>query len=90
MRKPNYYQQIIQTLRRLNKAHPFYNMGQHLSTAVDASDLWAVSDKELFFSLQKYEITLSMDTDHIDEEEIEAIIKDGMNLERTLFEEEED
>lgn len=89
MRKPNYYQQIIQTLRRLNKSHPFYNMGQHLSTSVDASDLWAVSDKELLFSLQKYEITLDMDTDHTDEKEIEAIIKDGMNLER-LFEEEED
>jgi hypothetical protein len=31
-----------------------------------------------------------MDVNHIDEEEIEDIIKDGMNLERTLFEEEED
>ena len=31
-----------------------------------------------------------MDVDHIDEKEIEAIIKDGMNLENTLFEEEED
>jgi hypothetical protein len=30
-----------------------------------------------------------MDVNH-NEEEIEAIIKDGMNLERTLFEEEED
>ena len=89
MKQPNYYRQIIQTLGRLHKAHPYYNMGQHLSTAVDASDLWAVSNKELLLSLQKYEITLSMDIDHIDEEEIEAIIKDGMNLER-LFEEEED
>jgi len=89
MKTPNYYQQIIQTLRRLNKAHPFYNMGQHLSTAMDGSELWAVSDKELLFSLQKYEITLDMDVDHIDDKEIEAIIKDGMNLEK-LFEEEED
>jgi hypothetical protein len=31
-----------------------------------------------------------MDIDHIDHEEIEKIIKDGMNLERTLFEEEEE
>jgi hypothetical protein len=31
-----------------------------------------------------------MDVDHIDQEEIEEIIKDGMNLERTLFEEEEE
>lgn len=85
----NYYRQIIQTLGRLYKAHPFYNMGQHISTAVDGSELWGVSDKELFLSLQKYEANLDMDVNH-NEEEIEAIIKDGMNLERTLFEEEED
>ena len=89
MKQPNYYSKIIQTLTRLHKAHPFYNMGQHISTAVDGSDLWGVPDKELFYSLQKYEASLEMDVNHNDEE-IEAIIKDGMNLERTLFEEEED
>jgi hypothetical protein len=88
-KQPNYYRQIIQTLGRLHKAHPYYNMGQHISTAVDGSDLWGVPDKELFFSLQRYEASLEMDVNH-NEEEIEAIIKDGMNLERTLFEEEED
>jgi len=88
MKQPNYYRQIIQTLGRLHKAHPYYNMGQHISTAVDGSDLWGVPDKELFFSLQRYEASLEMDVNH-NEEEIEAIIKDGMNLER-LFEEEED
>ncbi len=90
MKQPNYYHQIIQTLKRLRKAHATYNMGRHISTALDGSELWGVSDKELFLSLQIYEASLEMDIDHIDEEEIEAIIKDGMNLERTLFEEEED
>jgi hypothetical protein len=88
-KKPNYYRQIIQTLERLQKAHPIYNMGRHISTALDGSELWGVSDKELFLSLQIYETSLDMDVNH-DDEEIEAIIKDGMNLERTLFEEEED
>ena len=88
--KPTYYRQIIQTLEYLYKAHPTYNMGRHISTAVDASDLWGVSDKELFTLLKKYETELEMDVNHIDEDEIDAIIKDGMNLERTLFEEEED
>ena len=76
-------------LESLHKAHPFYNMGQHLSTAVDGSELWGVTDKELLLALEKYEVNLEMDVDH-NEEEIEAIIKDGMNLENTLFEEEED
>ncbi len=89
VRQPNYYRKILNVLESLHKAHPFYNMGQHLSTAVDGSELWGVTDKELLLALEKYEANLEMDVNH-NEEEIEEIIKDGMNLERTLFEEEED
>jgi hypothetical protein len=90
-KKPNYYRQILQTLERLRKAHPTYNIGRHISTALDGyDDIWGVTDKEFLFALEKYELELNMDSPHIDEEEIEAILKDGMNLERTLFEEEEE
>ena len=89
-RHPNYYRQIIHVLESLYKAHPTYNIGRHISTALDDSDLWNITDKEFLFALEKYELALNMDIDHIDQEEIEKIIKDGMNLERTLFEEEED
>ena len=87
-KKPNYYRQIIRTLERLQKSHPTYNIGRHIATALDGSDVWGITDKELLFALQKYEVELNMDADH--EEDIEDIIKDGINLERTLFEEEED
>jgi len=90
MRHPNYYKQIINALERLKKSHPKYNMGRHLSTAIDGSDMWGITDKELLFAIQKYEIELNMDVDHVDEEEIEDIIKDGMNLERMFLDEEED
>ena len=83
MNKPNYYRQIIQTLEHLHKDHPTYNMGRHLSTATNESDLWGVSDKELLNSLKKYETNLDMDNIHNDED-IENIIKDGMNL-RGIF-----
>jgi hypothetical protein len=90
MRKPNYYRQILQTLENLRKAHPTYNIGRHISTALDGyDDVWGVSDKEFLFALEKYEVELNMDVNH-NQEEIEEIIKDGMNLERTLFEEEEE
>jgi hypothetical protein len=90
-KKPNYYRQILQTLERLHKAHPTYNIGRHISTALDGyDDVWGVTDKEFLFALEKYELELNMDVDHIDQEEIDKIIKDGMNLERTLFEEEEE
>jgi len=90
-RQPNYYRQIIHVLESLRKAHPTYNIGRHISTALDGyDDIWGVTDKEFLFALEKYELELNMDSPHIDEEEIEEIIKDGMNLERTLFEEEEE
>ena len=90
-KKPNYYRQIVKALERLQKAHPTYNMGRHLATALDGySDVWGVTDKELLFALQKYEIELNMDYPHVDEDEIEDIIKDGMNLERLFLDEEED
>ena len=78
-------------LESLHKAHPTYNIGRHISTALDGyNDVWGVTDKEFLFALEKYELALNIDIDHIDQEEIEKIIKDGMNLERTLFEEEEE
>ena len=89
MKTPNYYRQIIQTLVRLQKAYPTYNMGRHISTALDEySDVWGVSDREFLYAIQKYEIELNIDGPHIDDEEIEEIIKDGMNLDN-IFEEEE-
>lgn len=88
---PNYYRQIIKALERLQKAHPTYNIGRHIATALDGyTDVWGVTDKEFLFALQKYEIELNMDYSHVDEEEIEDIIKDGMNLERMFLDEEEE
>ena len=89
-KQPNYYRQIIQTLVRLQKAYPTYNIGRHISTAMDEySDVWGVSDKEFLYAIQKYEIELNIDGPHIDDNEIEEIIKDGMNLD-SIFEEEEE
>ena len=82
MSKPTYYKQIIHILESLHKAHPTYNMGRHISTALDNdyTDIWGVSDKELLTSLKKYEASLEMDVSHSDEEDLDKIIKDGMNL----------
>lgn len=88
-KQPNYYRQIIQTLVRLQKAYPTYNIGRHISTALyEYSDVWGVSDREFLYAIQKYEIELNIDGPHLDDKEIEEIIKDGMNLD-SMFEEEE-
>ena len=90
-RQPNYYRKILNVLESLRKAHPTYNIGRHISTALDGyDDIWGVTDKEFLFALEKYELALNMDVDHIDQEEIDKIIKDGMNLERMFLDEEEE
>jgi len=87
----NYYRQIIQTLGRLHKSHPSYNIGRHISTALDGyPDVWCVSDKEFLFALEKYEIELDMDSHLDNDEEIQEIIKNGMNLNKLMLEEEEE
>jgi hypothetical protein len=91
MAKPNYYNQITKTLNRLQKSHPTYNIGKHISTALyEYNDLWGVSDKEFLNALQKYEVELNTDYPHEDEDDLNKIIKGGMNLERMFLEEEED
>lgn len=89
--RPNYhYRKIINVLESLHKAHPTYNMGRHISTALDGyDDIWGITDKEFLFALEKYELALSMDVNH-DQEEIEDIIKDGMHLNTMFLEEEEE
>jgi len=88
MRKSNYYNQIIQLLQQLHTAYPSYNMGRHLSTALDEyGDVWGLTDKEILFALDKYKSQLELDIPHTDDKEIDQIIKDGMNLDDILKEE---
>jgi len=90
MRKPNYYNQAIQTLQKLHAAYPEYNMGRHLATALDEyGDIWAITDKEVAFALDKYRMQLEMDVPRTEEDEIARIIKEGMDLDNLFKEEEE-
>lgn len=77
----NYYNKIISELHTLKENYTKLSMGKHLSSALDDSDLWAISDKELYMALVKYSKQLALDVPH-NEEEIENIIKDGMKLDR--------
>jgi hypothetical protein len=88
MGRLNYYRQALQVLESLNKSHPKYNIGRHLSTALDGHDLWGVSDKEVLQALKDYKTELEIDVPH-KEDDVEDIIKQGMNLNSLdLYEEE--
>lgn len=90
MTKKDCYGEILNVLKELHKAHPNYNMGRHLSTALDGyGDIWGLSNKELLFALRKYKAELEMDVTHSDEE-VDQILRDGMDLENILKEEDED
>ena len=80
----SYYGKCIGILNDLHKKFPMYNMGRHLSTALDEWDIWGISDKELFLSLEKYLAELELDIPHIYNENIEKIIEDGIHLDRIL------
>jgi hypothetical protein len=63
-------------------------MGRHIATALDDyGDIWGLTDKEILFALEKYKSQLELDVPHTDDNELDQIIKDGMNLEDILKEE---
>jgi hypothetical protein len=63
-------------------------MGKHLSTALDESNLWGMSDKEVLTALKKYSDALLLDIEH-KVEDLDTIIKGGMHL-HDVYDEEED
>jgi len=88
MRRTSDYNKIVHLLHDLHVAYPTYNMGRHLSTALDGyGDVWGLTDKELLFALEKYKTQLDMDIPHVDENEIDQIIKEGLDLDNILKEE---
>lgn len=88
MRKASYYSQILTLLQQLHTNFPNYNMGRHIATALDDyGDIWGLTDKEILFALEKYKSQLELDVPHTDDNELDQIIKDGMNLEDILKEE---
>ena len=90
MKKSSYYQQILQVLDTLNSNYPEYNMGRHLATSLDEyGDIWGLSDREILFALEKYKAQIEMDIPHTDDNELDQIIKDGMNLDDILKEDED-
>jgi hypothetical protein len=91
MSKKTHYTEVISILQELNKDFPTYNVGRHLATALDGyGDIWGITDKELAFALSKYKTEIEMDIPHADDSELEKIIKEGMDLDNILKEEEEE
>jgi hypothetical protein len=84
------YQQALKILEDLQKAFPTYNLGRHLSTALyEYKDIWGMTDREMVYALSKYKAELMQDIPHLDGSEIDKIIREGMNLD-TILDDDED
>lgn len=85
-RKPNYFKKITSLLNELHRRFPNQNIGKHIATAIDGSDLWALSDKDLFLALQSYKEELEIASPFTDDDQLQEIINDGLNLASILDE----
>lgn len=88
--KPNHLSKIVKVLEQLHKDFPHCNLGRHLATALDEQDLWSLTDGNMFILLDEYAAELSLDKPHEDSEELEKIIKGGMNLTTLLDDDDEE
>lgn len=87
-RKQSDFSKLISLFTELHKAYPHYGLGRHLSTALaDYGDIWGMTDRELTFALEKYKLQLDMDVSN--PEDIDEIIRQGMDLD-TILKEEDD
>lgn len=88
-RRPSDFSKLITILTDLHRGYPNYNVGRHLATVLaDYGDIWGMTDRELVFAIEKYKIQLDMDVPHAEDSEIDEIIRQGMNLDSILKEEE--
>lgn len=85
-REPNYIKRITTLLTEIHKMFPSHDIGRHMVNALDGSDLWGISDKQLVSVLQKYKDELDIHSIS-KEDDIDEIIRGGMNLNDILDEE---
>lgn len=85
-RRQSDFSKLVSLLTELHKAYPHYGVGRHLSTILaDYGDIWGMTDREFVFALEKYKLQLDMDVPNA--EDIDEIIRQGMNLDSILKEE---
>lgn len=83
-----YFKGIINILKELNTKYPNQGIARHLHDAtLEHKNLWGLDDKELHFSLVRYKQEL--DFNIVDDKEINEILKDGMDLDSILSDEQD-
>lgn len=90
MKKINYKLEAINVLKDIVKSYPTQLLGVHLELALsDYQEPFWLSDKEIYFALEKYRCEKELDIEIPHSTDINDILKDGMDL-TTNLEDEED
>lgn len=88
-KKVQEYGKCLHLLQELKRQYPTYTLGQHMSTALsDYGDIWGLTDKEIFFALEKYRVELEFNI--APEEDVDKVVRDAQDLDKLLNEEEEE
>lgn len=84
MKKTNYYNKVLSVLQDLKKDYPNQTLGQHLGTALsDYSDLWPLSDSEIFHALEKYQF--EQDNNMATDEDVKRILQEGLQIDNPQY-----
>lgn len=82
----SYYNRSLIVLEKIKKFIPNVTLGKHFATALEDCNIENISDKDLFIKLNDYLSTLESDVPHC--QDLEDIIKDGLDLNHILDSEE--
>lgn len=91
MAKKDEYKLIIEKLISLHRQHPSYEFGRHISIAFsEYGDVWGLSNKEAFFALEKYELSIETGDVIASDEEIAELLRDSEHFDDILNEEDDE
>lgn len=90
-KKINFFKKLIDQLTELHRTYPNQSIATHLATALEEyGNFWGLSDKELSFALEKYQVDLELNNFSVDKD-LDKIIEEGKNLDKiNLFDTEEE
>jgi hypothetical protein len=90
-KKINFFKKLIAQLQELHNDYPNQSVATHFAIALqDYGNIWGLSDKEVSFAIEKYQVELELNN-FIPDKDLDKIIEEGKNLDKiNLYDDESD
>lgn len=90
MKKTKYKNDILQTLKQVCDIRPGTPVATHIATALaDYTVIEGISDKELYYILEKYRCTIELDISIPHDRDIDDLLREAQDIDN-MFNDEED